>query len=130
MQFGYTIIYVDDVEATLEFYCRAFGLEIRFLDDSKDYGELATGATVLAFAAHRLGESNLDQDYVHTDPDAKPLGVEIVFVDDDVAAAYETAIAAGAVSIKAPEAKPWGQIVGYVRAIDGSVIELATPIPG
>ena len=29
---------------------------------------------------------------------------------------------------KLPEEKPWGQIVGYVRGIDGSIIELCTPV--
>jgi hypothetical protein len=40
----------------------------------------------------------------------------------------EKAIAAGAVEIKAPTAKPWGQIVSYVRCPDGTLVELCTPI--
>ncbi len=31
---------------------------------------------------------------------------------------------------KEPEEKPWGQVVGYVRALDGSIIELCSPIGG
>ena len=58
----------------------------------------------------------------------KPFGIELAFVTEDVNAAYEMAITQGAVSLKLPEEKPWGQIVGYVRAIDGSIIELCTPI--
>jgi len=34
MKFGYTIIYVGDVAASLEFFGRAFGLETRFLHES------------------------------------------------------------------------------------------------
>ena len=38
MQLGYTILYVQDVKATLAFYEAAFGLTTRFLHDSGDYG--------------------------------------------------------------------------------------------
>ena len=40
MQFGYTIIYVPDVAASLAFFTRAFGLARRFLHESGTYGEL------------------------------------------------------------------------------------------
>ena len=43
MQFGYTIIYVPDVAASLAFFTRAFGLARRFLHESGTYGELETG---------------------------------------------------------------------------------------
>jgi lactoylglutathione lyase len=49
-------------------------------------------------------------------------------VTEDVAAAYAKAVAAGAVPIAAPIAKPWGQVVAYVRAQDGSLIELCSAI--
>ncbi len=48
---GYTIFYVADVRATVAFFGEAFGLEPKFVTDEGDYGELATGATTLAFAA-------------------------------------------------------------------------------
>ena len=47
MQFGYTIIYVPDVAASLAFFERAFGFSPRFLHGSGTYGELDTGATTL-----------------------------------------------------------------------------------
>ena len=40
MQFGYTIIYVPDVVASLAFFTRAFGLARRFLHESGTYGEV------------------------------------------------------------------------------------------
>ena len=46
----------------------------------------------------------------------------------DVAAAHAKAIACGARELAAPAAKPWGQVVSYVRAPDGCLIELCTPI--
>ena len=54
MKFGYTIVYVPSVTQALAFYKEAFGFETRFLHDSGQYGELATGATVLAFASHAI----------------------------------------------------------------------------
>jgi len=52
MKFGYTIVYVPDVLASVEFFERAFGLKRRFVHES-GYGEMETGATALASAAAR-----------------------------------------------------------------------------
>ncbi|MES2073287.1 MAG: VOC family protein [Pseudomonadota bacterium] len=128
MKFGYTIVYVASVPDALNFYRGAFGFETRFLHESNAYGELETGATVLAFASHAMGDLNLDGNYQKTDPKAAPLGVELAFVTEDVALAYARAIAAGAVAIKPPTTKPWGQTVAYVRAAEGSLIELCSPM--
>jgi predicted enzyme related to lactoylglutathione lyase len=54
MQFGYTILYVDDVASTLAFYEKAFALPTRMLHESGGYGELETGATALAFASRAM----------------------------------------------------------------------------
>jgi uncharacterized glyoxalase superfamily protein PhnB len=126
MKFGYTIVYVDDVEGALDFYHRAFGFDLRFLHETKTYGELETGETVLAFASHELGQSNLGE-YIRAD-DPKPMGIEIAFVTEDVAAAFEQAIATGAQPLNPPVLKPWGQMVAYVRAPEGTVIELGSPM--
>ena len=130
MKFGYTIVYVPSVTEALTFYKEAFGFEIRFLHDSGQYGELETGTTVLAFASHTMGEMNLNGQYQKADPNAAPLGVELAFVTDDVVTAYAKAVAAGASPIKVPIEKPWGQVVAYVRAKEGSLIELCSPIGG
>ena len=130
MKYGYTIVYVPSVEDTLEFYKKAFGFDIKFVHESKAYGELDTGETTLAFASHEMGDMNLGGKYVKANINDKPLGVELAFVTEDVSAAYEKAISAGATAIKEPEEKPWGQMVGYVRAADGSIIELCSPISG
>ena len=54
MKFAYTIVYVPDVSASLAFFEKAFGFTRRFLHESGTYGELDTGETTLAFAAHSL----------------------------------------------------------------------------
>jgi catechol 2,3-dioxygenase-like lactoylglutathione lyase family enzyme len=126
--FGYTIVYVADVAASLAFFERAFGLTRRFLHESGGYGELETGATTLSFASHATARANLGRDYVAADASEQPLGVEIGLLSDDVAAACERALREGATLLKAPLIKPWGQTVAYVRCPDGTLVELCTPI--
>ncbi|NJR44198.1 VOC family protein [bacterium] len=128
MKFGYTIIYVPDVAASLAFFKLAFGIEPRFLHESGDYGELATGETALAFASHGLGHLNLPGGHVEAHSAIKPLGIEIALVTPDVASAHARAIAAGAIELSSPTEKPWGQTVSYVRCPDGALVELCTPI--
>ena len=127
MQFGYTIIYVPDVLASVAFFEKAFGLKRRFVHES-GYAEMDTGATALAFATHELGGSNLPDGYVKASESAVPLGMEIALVTEQVADAHAKAIAAGAVSLKEPVVKPWGQTVSYVRCPDGTLVELCSPM--
>ena len=127
MKFGYTIIYVPDVLASVEFFEKAFGLKRRFVHES-GYAEMDTGATALAFASHALGASNLPDGYVQASHSPEPLGMEIALVTDDVAAAHAKAVTEGAVSIKEPLLKPWGQTVSYVRCPDGTLVELCSPV--
>lgn len=128
MKFGYTIIYVPDVEASLTFFETAFGLTRRFLHESGTYGELATGETTLSFAAHELAASNFSAGHVAASKSAEPLGIEIAFVTPDVEKAHAVALLAGASELAKPTQKPWGQIVSYVRCPDGTLVELCTPI--
>lgn len=130
MKYGYTIIYVSSVEEILEFYKNAFGFDVKFIHESKAYGELQTGETILAFASHEMGDMNLGGKYLKANINDKPFGIELAFATEDVSAAYEKAVSAGALPIKEPEEKPWGQVVGCVRAVDGSIIELCSPISG
>jgi catechol 2,3-dioxygenase-like lactoylglutathione lyase family enzyme len=128
LKFGYTIIYVRDVAASLDFFNAAFGLARRFLHESMDYGELDTGETTLAFASHELAETNLGAGHVRGDTSALPLGYEIALVTPTVEAVHTAAIKAGATEISAPTVKPWGQTVSYLRCPDGTLVELCTPI--
>lgn len=125
MQFGYTILYVEDVRRSVAFYEKAFGLPVAFVHESGDFGQMATGATALAFSSRRLmaqlGKNPARPDAVH------PCG-EIAFVSADVPAALECALAAGAALVQAPEDMPWGQTVAYVADPDGFLVELCTPV--
>jgi len=130
VKFGYTINYVADVEKALSFYEAAFSMTRRFLTEAKDYGELDTGGTVLAFASHEMGATNFEGGYVSATDSAQPLGVEIALVSDDVPVIHASAIEHGAQELKAPQVKPWGQTVSYVRCPAGILLELCTPISG
>lgn len=128
MKLGYTIIYVPSVAESLQFFGNAFGLQQKFLHESGDYGELNTGETTLAFASHALGAMNFPEGYVHASSSKQPLGMEIALVTEDVHAAHKSALGQGATELSAPAAKPWGQTVSHVRAPDGTLVELCTPV--
>lgn len=124
MRFGYTIYYVADVGKTILFYENAFGLKRKFLTDDNLYGELDTGGTTLSFASVEMAKLN----GVEIDSKTRNLPVEIGFVTDDVEKEFNKALSAGATLIKKPTAKPWGQIVGYVRDNNGFLIEICSPV--
>ncbi len=125
MQFGYTILYVPEVPATLAFYEAAFGLTTRFLHEGGDYGELETGSTVLAFSAQRLMQQ-LGKNPQGANSQAPCF--EIALCTADVPAALTRAIAAGATPMRPVEVMPWGQTIAYVADINGFLVELCTPI--
>lgn len=129
MKLGYVILYVDNVGATVEFYERAFDLKRRMLDDEQNYGELETGGTRLAFAARAFVSQMLPVDLAQLGSGEAAAPVELGFVATDVAAAFKRAVAAGAAQVKPPETKPWGQTVGYVRDLNGFLVEICSEVP-
>ena len=128
MTLGWVIVYVDDPAEAVAFYERTFGLPGDFVHESGTYAQLATGTTRLAFAAYALGEGNFDGGVARADAAGRPANVEIALVHADVDAAYERALDAGCAALAAPEDKPHGQRVAYVRDPFGTLGELATPI--
>jgi uncharacterized glyoxalase superfamily protein PhnB len=58
-----------------------------------------------------------------------PIGAQIAFVTHDLDHGWDRALEAGATLLMAPEPKPWGQTVGYLRDLNGVVVELCTPSP-
>ena len=130
VKFGYTIVYVSNVNEALSFFEKAFSMTRKFITEENDYGELDTGETTLAFASHTLGSSNFNGGYISGSTSEKPLGTEIALVAPDVNAIHSSALECGAVELKAPEQKPWGQVVSYVRCPSGILLELCTPVAG
>ena len=127
MKLGYVIYYVSSVEETISFYEKAFSMKRKFVHESGEYGELDTGSTTLSFASLNMGEAN-DIGFKIREKGFQSSDMEIGLVTDNVEEAFEIAISAGALSVKKPTVKPWGQTVGYVRDINGFLIELCSPI--
>lgn len=127
IKYGYTILYVKDVEQTISFYSKAFGFFQKFITPEKDYAELETGLTTLAFASYSIAEYN-GVDLLKSEASSLPPGFEIAFVVEDIQSAFKQAVEAGAKIVKEPVQKPWGQTVAYVRDINGYLVELCTKI--
>lgn len=125
---GYSIVYVEHVPETLAFWQAAFGLELGFLHDGEDYGELATGTTKLAFTAHRLAATAVPIPYEPVTADGPCQGFELTLVTPDPDAVYRSAVAAGARSVAEPHDAPWGQRVSYVRDPNGILVGIASPM--
>ncbi|KAH0461624.1 hypothetical protein IEQ34_009199 [Dendrobium chrysotoxum] len=125
--YAYTVVYVKDVAKSVAFYAKAFGYNVRRLDQSHRWGELESGHTTIAFTPAHQRETDEKSGSVQ-----KPVGpeerqqVEVCFAFADVDAAYKTAVDSGAVAVCPPEDKEWGQRVGYVRDIDGIVVRLGS----
>lgn len=126
MKFGYTLFYVDDVSKTMEFYEKAFGLKRGFLHENQ-YGEMSTGETKVGFVNHETASSH-GFEYERSNLQKRPSAFEIGFVTEDVELAFNKAVQAGAVSVSQPKAKPWGQVVSYVRDCNGFLVEICSPL--
>jgi uncharacterized glyoxalase superfamily protein PhnB len=125
MQLRYTILYVDNVTETIDFYERAFGLRRKMIHESGDYGELATGDTILSFSSKdlmkQIGKSPGD-----VDPAAPTF--EVAFETEAVAEQLKRAVEAGATLVQEAEEMPWGQTTAYVRDCNGFLVELCTAV--
>jgi catechol 2,3-dioxygenase-like lactoylglutathione lyase family enzyme len=121
---GFCILYTPDVSAKVAFYERAFGMERKFVAEGESYAEMK-GPPPLGFASEAQAGA-LAGEFARSRRDAPPAACEIGFIVDDVAAAYARAVEAGAIALHAPEQKPWGQTVAYVRDCDGALVEICT----
>lgn len=126
IKFAYTILYVNDVEKAISFYEKAFGFNRKFVTPDNDYGELVVGETTLSFASFTLANSNLEDGFVESNLNNKPFGIEIGFTTENVEETLKNAVNAGATIVANAKAKPWGQIVAYVRDLDGFLVEICT----
>lgn len=128
IKFAYTILYVKDVEKSIDFYEKAFGFSRKFVTPENDYGELLVGETTLSFASFTLANSNFQDGFTESSLTNKPFGIEIGFTTDNVEETVKTAVNAGGTILEQPKTKPWGQVVAYVRDLDGFLIEICTPM--
>ncbi|GAV57903.1 Glyoxalase_2 domain-containing protein [Cephalotus follicularis] len=125
--FAYTVVYVKDVAKSVAFYAKAFGYQVRRLDESHRWGELESGQTTIAFtSAHQHETDDLTGVVQVPRSSRERQQVEVCFAYPDVDAAYKRAVENGAVAVSKPEDKEWGQRVGYVRDIDGIVVRMGS----
>lgn len=127
MKYGWTVLYVDDVEKTVAFYETAFSLNRLFLHESGQYAEMETGSTRLAFTARELARKS-GLDFGQLAKTSAPPPFEVDLITDDVDASFKHAVANGAVPALEPVTKPWGQRVGYVKDCNGYLIALCSAI--
>ncbi|AKP51115.1 VOC family protein [Cyclobacterium amurskyense] len=128
MKYGYTIFYVNNVQETIAFYEKAFGFQKKFVTPENDYGELISGETTISFASIGLGNANFKKGFNLLDKSDKPVGMEMAFVTENIEKDFQKAIEAGASEFEYIKEKPWGQKVGYLRDLNGIIIEICTPI--
>lgn len=128
VKFGYTILYVEDVEKSIEFYENVFGFTRKFISPDNDYGELNTGETTISFASKKLASHNLSEGFIESSLEDKPFAIELGFITEDVGELVQKATSFGAVLVTEPKKKPWGQVVAYVRDTDGFLLEICTPV--
>ncbi|CAM9003614.1 unnamed protein product [Rhodiola kirilowii] len=125
--FAYTVVYVKDVVKSVDFYAKAFGYNVRRLDQSHRWGELESGQTTIAFTpAHQHETDDLTGEVITLNKSSRRPPVEVCFAYSDVDAAYKRAVENGAVAVSEPEQKEWGQRVGYVRDMDGIVVRMGS----
>lgn len=121
---AWIIVYVTELAPSLDLYTTAFGLTVAFEHPGGDYAEFATGPTALALCTYALAAESTR---LSLEGENTPRS-NITLVVDDVPAAFERALNAGATPIAEPVTKPWGQASSYVADLDGNLVELASPV--
>ncbi len=128
MQFGYVIVHVQDVAQTVDFYEKVFGLTRSLFTQA--YAELATGGITLVFSSAQLENSEVPDGFIGYTKNSLALpapGIHLSFLTPEVETSYQAAISAGATPLKAPQIKPWGQTIAFIRDLNGVVVTLASP---
>jgi lactoylglutathione lyase len=126
IKYTYTILYVENVTKSIEFYEKSFGFSRKFVTKENDYGEIITGETTISFASKNLANSNLKNGFIESDLKNNPFGIELGFVTENVAETIEKVKNNDGIIICEPKQKPWRQIVTYIRDLDGFLIEICT----
>jgi hypothetical protein len=93
------------------------------LADQEVYGEMLGGDVKLQFVQEEFARRYVS-DFLPNRLERPAAGVEIGFLFEDVTAAYHRAIDAGCTSLAAPEKRPWGPIIAFVRDDEGVLVEM------
>ncbi|MDG3044532.1 MULTISPECIES: VOC family protein [Bacillus] len=124
MKMKYTILYVNDVEASIQFYHHILGLPIKLRVES--YVEFDTGEVTLSINSRQDVKEALGLPVPEAVSSSQTF--EIGFVVDDVNETIASLKEKGVPVIKEPAKKPWGQTVSYVSDPDGHFIEICDAV--
>lgn len=116
------VLTVSDLDRSVALYRDAFGLDLH-VDDHEGDDPFASGR----HAATSWTEGAFLHFALYASKDGSTTsGAQIALRVDDLAAAHDRAVAAGAAVIHGPVAQPWGRSARY-RDLDGNVIEITAP---
>jgi lactoylglutathione lyase len=120
---GYAILFVSDLEGSIQFYRDLLGLPFRFANES--YAEFGTdGAKFALYSRSHLPEL-IGVEAPSGEP-PWPQG-EVAFFSADVDAEHERLSAAGVRVLAPPTDRPWGERTLHIADPDGYVVELTRP---
>lgn len=120
------MVWVGNVPATVAFYEQAFGRTVQMMNEEKTYAQMSTGETTLSFAHEGAAQATGVQIRPNREKDVAP-AFQLALVSKDVDAAFAQATKAGAQVAVAVVEKPWGQHLGYLRDLNGLLVELSSP---
>lgn len=122
----YVILFVDDLERSVEFYRDTLALEVRHRVEG--YAELAVDGPRFALL-ERWRVPELVGTGEALKPPAGAHEAEVAFLVDDVDAVYATLRAHGVDFVCAPTDRAWRQRTAYFKDPDGHLIEIAQNLP-
>lgn len=120
---------MQEVQASIDFYQAAFGLNLKFKHETGDYAEMHTGETTLTFCGFDLADQVVGRPYKKPSFE-NPIASQLTLEPSDVKSAFEQAKTAGARVLCEPEIKPWQFEVALLQDLDGHLIELAKNLAG
>lgn len=81
----------------------------------------------MGFVSHQLAKAQ-GIEFSQPRKEGPAPAVDIGFVTNDVESAYKKAVNAGAIEVIPPKTMPWGQVVVYVREINGFLVGINAPM--